>query len=127
MKIQHTNFCPICRKELKQEEINPLFAQAYPGSTRPGLIFICCSPLANDPLHYYVHTVKRDDPGLINFQEFTIDLGSKYVIFRNDYEGEKSAVKSNKDIAALMVPFLVPDFPKLESLKKKIKLSIAFS
>ena len=126
MKVPHINYCPICHKDLEQEEINSIHS-AFPYSGTLGGNFICLSPLANDPLHYYAHIAEGAEPSWISFQEFTIDLGSKYVIFRNDYEGEKSSVKSNKDIEALSVPFLTPDFPNLESLRKKIKLSITFS
>jgi hypothetical protein len=125
MKVKHTNQCPICQKELKQDNINPVYG-GHPRS-QP-LIFICCSPLADDPLHYYTHTVMSEAPEWIITQEFSIDLGTKYVLFQNNYDLELSSVRSNKEIDALAIPILlVPDFPQLESLRKKIRLSITFS
>ena len=125
MKIKHIENCPICYKELRSTNINPIYG-GHPRS-QP-VIFICCSPLAGDPLHYYTHTVNVDAPGWIDTQEFSIDLGNKYVLFYNNYTIPVSSIRSGKNLDALVIPMvLVPDFPKLESLRKKIRLSITFS
>jgi len=131
MKIQHTEICPICQQPLTKTEINRLYSINHLQPSPPFAaadIFICCSPLASDPLHYYNHTVKKDESDWIIFQEFSVDLGSKYVLFRNDYTVDRSFIESDKEIAVLEIPvLLIPDFPKLESLKKKIRTSITFS
>jgi hypothetical protein len=129
MKISQINICPICRQVLKKNNINPLYnINSQVPLREVGDIFICCSPLANDPLHYYAHVVEKQEPYRIIFQEFSIDLGAKYVIFRNNYEVNKSFINSNRAKELLEIPILlIPDFPDLESLKKKIKLHLTFS
>lgn len=129
MKIHHTDHCPICRQTLKRDDVNPLYGNSSSSATSSQFnIFICCSPLADDPLHYYTHTVETEEPSWIVSQEFSVDLGARYVLFSNHYKVDKSYVKSGKEISPLEIPaLLVPDFPNLESLKKKIRMTIVFS
>jgi len=143
MKVKHVNKCPICHQNLEQDKINPLYSNVHPsGWQQPCAVarlfsgavqdvcqvFMCLSPLADNPLHYYSHVVMTTDPKWIISQEFSVDIGSRYVLFSNDYLNDKSTVKSNREAQPLDIPvLLIPDFPSLEGLVKKIKLSITFS
>lgn len=126
MKVKHIQSCPICGGELRQEQSNPLYQLQMRDS---GQIFLCFSPLFNDPLHYYSHTVATDNSDWIISQEFSINIGSRYVMFYNDYQLDQSSIRSDaRSAETLQIPILViPDFPNLENLKRKIKLSITFS
>lgn len=128
MNVPHRRTCPICQQDLQESDSSPLYSMPASASGSTYQLFLCLTPLASDPLHYYSHIVKNSDPFSIVFQEFAVDLGSRYVLFSNNYYEGKSLIKSTKDIEALEVPIvLVPDFPNLEGLKKKIKMSLTFS
>src|SRR5581483_8360840 len=113
MKVKHTQVCPICKNELAQDKLHQKF-----GKQDACQVFICFSPLADDPLHYYSHTIKDDGSDWIIFQEFSVDIGSRYVLFNNDYETDKSSIRSAIGQEALDIPvLLIPDFPSLDNLK----------
>jgi hypothetical protein len=126
MIISHILQCPICQGTLHQEVGNHLHVPR--GMHNTCRVFICYSPLANLPLHYYSHVVSTADSNEIIFQEFSVDLDNRWIIFSNYYVLETSSIKFSKDGDPLIISvILFPDFPKLESLKSKIRLSITFS
>lgn len=90
--------------------------------------FICINPLTNNPLHYYNHIVDKSEPNRIAYQEFSVDIGSKYIMFAIDLVHQKSLIKNSINADALELDFVIPvDFPNLNSLKKKIRTAITFS
>lgn len=122
----HFYNCPICGKQCEVEE-----EKGWNSVWRlhgPCQIFSCLSPLASDPLHSYNHVVLPDEPNQIAIQEFEVDLGYKSVLFTNDYRIQHSSIRNNRDAVPLELSFIiVPDFPSLTSLKKKIRTSLTFS
>jgi hypothetical protein len=118
--------CPICGQLCRHEEIRgydtPLRVQ---GTCQT---FLCYNPLANDPLHYYNHIVLNSDPLLLAYQEFSLNLGHKYVLFGINYNKNISLIKNQRNEAPLELGFvIVPDFPDLDSLKSKTRTAIVFS
>ena len=125
MKIKHIHQCPICCKDLRQDKVSPLSTK---GKQNACQVFICCEPLVEDPLHYYSHVVCDDEPDWIFQQEFSVNIGSRYVMFYNDYQIDRSWIKSNVRHTSFSMPaLLIPDFPIMDTLKRKIKLAITFS
>jgi len=93
----------------------------------PCQVFLCYHPLVTDPLHYYSHIVQRSDLNVIAYQEFSLDLGNKHIMFANNFESQKAIIKSAHDSNPLEVPFIVePDFPYLTSLKKRVRTIMTF-
>jgi hypothetical protein len=124
MKIRNTNNCPICQGVLTLD-VDPPRRVSMQGSCQS---YDCYTPLDKMPLHYYSHTVRPVKPHKIISQEFSIDLGNRWVILTNDYSARKTYIKSRHDTDPLMVPvILMPDFPDLENLKNKIRMAIVFS
>lgn len=118
--------CPICGKTCEVDEVSgyktPIRVQG------PCQIFLCHNPLVTDPLHYYSHIVDKSEPERLAYQEFSLDLGTKSILFAINFQQQKSLIKNAKDITPLELDFIIsPDFPKLESLKKKVRTSITFS
>ena len=122
---QYVN-CPICGKTCDIDEM-----QGYNTVLRvQGTchVFNCYNPLATNPLHYYSHIVEKDKPEFIAYQEFSIDLGTQSVLFGINHIQQKSNIKTSKNMEPLELDFIiVPDFPSLEHLKKKIRTAIVFS
>jgi hypothetical protein len=126
MNPHHTLQCPICQQPLLAEEgSRHRVPRGMQGACQA---FICYNPLANLPLHYYSHVVVDSNLDLIIFQEFSVDLDNKWIIFANNYVDETSSIRSSKNVEPLDVPvLLLPDFPNLDSLKSKIRMSLVFS
>ena len=119
--------CPICSATLNYFNKNkhcPIL-----GRFLNHLEASCINPSVNDPLHYY-NCIMGDDiefPVLLA-EEFTVNLGDRYVMMINNYETDKTFIKTSRITSALELNFLIqPDFPKLISTKKKISLSLVFS
>ena len=90
--------------------------------------FFCLNPLAKDPLHYYSHIVDKSEPNRIAAHEIRIDLENKYVVLVNNYQIQRTYIRTDSNKAPLAVPvLLVPDFPDLVSLKKKIRTALTFT
>jgi hypothetical protein len=122
MKNYRTH-CPICQGVLCFDNDGRL---SNPSPT--GEKLYCYNPLASEPLHYYHQQVSPIDPDTLSYQEFTVNLGHRYVIFANHYTLNTSFVKSARGADALIIPvLLMPDFPSLENLKNKIKMAMVFS
>lgn len=126
----HTGRCPICGKEThndpKASTMSSLRHRHY--KQQPCQVFLCYNPLAGNPFHYYACTVLNSDLAHVVVEEFSVDLGSKPVIFTNDYLEGKCRIRVDKDKDPLEVAILMaPDFPELISLKKKIRTAITFS
>lgn len=118
--------CPICSNKFVTEEGPGWKLKMH--HMNFARVFLCFNPLASDPWHCYTHVVDTSDPDFIAFQEFEVDLGSKSVLFSNDYQKQKSQIKNNIKAVPLIFPaMLMPDYPKLESLKSKIRTIITFS
>lgn len=118
--------CPICGQACRHEEVRgydtPLRVQ---GTCQT---FLCYNPLATDPLHYYNHVVLDSAPTLVAYQEFSLNLGRKYVLFANNYKQNKTQIRNQRNEVPLELAFVVvPDFPSLESLKSKIRMAMVFS
>ncbi len=118
--------CPICGAKCEVEEEKPHnYVQRMQGSFQQ---FICLSPLASDPHHYYSHMVSRVDQNVIAYQEFSLDLGPKSVLFAANYMAQTTLIKQSHDSKSLELSFVIePDFPNLTSLKKKVRTAITFS
>lgn len=118
--------CPICGKTCGVDEVSGYnTVLRVQGTCR---VFYCYNPLASDPLHYYSHIVELDKPEVIAYQEFSLDLGTKSVLFAINHLQQKSTVKNARDASPLELDFVIaPDFPKLDHLKKKIRTAIVFS
>jgi len=122
----HYYNCPICGQACLEEKIDGWrTVLKTQGACQQ---FICINPLANNPLHYYDHLVDEATPNRIAYQEFSIDIGSKYIMFALDLVHQKTLIKNSVNADALELDFIiVPDFPTLGSLKKKIRTAITFS
>lgn len=84
--------------------------------------------LATDPLHYYTHIVDESAPTIIACQEFAIDVGTKVLLVANDYQQQKTFIRTSRYTKPLEVPMIIiPDFPDLEILKRKVRTSLVFS
>ena len=124
--------CPICGQKLQRLQIGDKI-KAPPGFF--GLVFphfvmtsFCYNPTKLDPLHYYGHHTDSLVPDFIGIQEFSIDLGHRNVLFGNDYVSGISIIKSSTTTKPLELSFLlVPDFPDLTVLRRRIKTSIVFA
>ena len=118
--------CPICGHACRTEESRgmntPLAVQG------PCQVFLCHTPLATEPLHYYNHIVDKAAGDFIAYQEFSIDIGDKYVLFAINYKRVKTLIRNQKNDKPLELDFILyPDFPKLTSLSKKIRTAMVFS
>jgi hypothetical protein len=72
--------------------------------------------------------VEKTNPNKLAFHEFSLNLGNKSVLFSNNFLIQKSLIKNNKDSKPLELGFVImPDFPNLDSLKKKVRTAITFS
>lgn len=118
--------CPICKKVFKVVEGNGY--EYHFKAAREVKVFLCYGPLASDPLHYYSHIVDQTAPGILAYQEFSVDLGHKSILFANDYSKQQTLIRNQRNDAPLELSFLiVPDFPSLTSLKKRVRTAIVFS
>lgn len=119
------NNCPICSTKLHYTRKNAYCALL--GRSLSHVDARCIKPSVNDPLHYYTCIASENiEPILV--EEFTIDLGDRYVMIINNYEKHKTIIKTSQNTSPLELNFLIqPDFPKLISTKKKISLSLVFS
>jgi hypothetical protein len=121
----HFYNCPICGKQCRVEEGGTNYVQRMYGSFQQ---FLCNGPLAVDPLHYYSHMVAKSEPNKIAYQEFSLDLGSKSILFATNYVAQTTMIKQSHDAKFLELHFIIsPDFPDLTSLKKKVRTAITFS
>ncbi len=122
----HFYNCPICGAKCKVEEERPNnYVQQMHGSYQQ---FICFNPLASDPHHYYSHMVSKVNQNVIAYQEFSLDLGSKSILFATNYVAQTTLIKQSYDSKFLELFFVIePDFPNLTSLKKKVRTAITFS
>lgn len=120
------NNCPICKQPCSKEEV-----EGYRTSLKKqGLCqqFLCINPLAENPLHYYLHLVEDSNPDRIALQEFSVDIGSKYILSALDLISQRTLIKFSQHGQPLALDFvIIPDFPVLESFKKKIRTAITFS
>lgn len=123
----HLNNCPICGTQCKvvEEERPHNYVQRMHGSFQQ---FICFNPLASDPHHYYSYMVNKLDQNVIAYQEFSMDLGPKSILFAINYVAQTTLIKQSYDSKFLELFFIIsPDFPDLTSLKKKVRTAITFS
>jgi hypothetical protein len=121
----HYYNCPICGEPCRIEKEEG-WNTALRVSGRVS-VFLCYNPLAHDPLHYYTHIVEETEPNKIALQEFSLDLGKKSILFTNNFKEQKSIVKDSTDASPLEFDFLMlPDFPFLYLLKKRVKTAIVF-
>lgn len=118
--------CPICGNKCSVSEESGYNRQL--NMQGPRQVFSCYNPLVNDPLHYYSHVVEKSDPNKIAYQEFSLDLGSKNIMFANNYVVQRTSITNTHEAKPLELKFIIePDFPYLDSLKKKIRTVITFS
>lgn len=123
---EHFYNCSICGNECNAAETEgyntPTHAQGK------CVVFCCITPLANNPLHYYSHVVVDADPNMIAYQEFSVDIGSKYIMLALNLVNQKTLIKNTKRDNGLSLDFIIsPDFPGLHSFIKKIRTVITFS
>ena len=119
------NNCPICGQVCSIEEVDGSRIFQRQGMCQQ---FLCINPLAENPLHYYLHLVENSEPSRIAFQEFSVDLGKKYILLAFDLVLQKTLIRDSKHGQPLALDFvIVPDFPALESFKKKIRTVLVFS
>jgi hypothetical protein len=123
MKIRNTINCPICHGVLTLDR-----EPRVSGMQGACQAFECYTPLDKMPLHYYSHMVRPEKPNKIISQEFSVDLGNRWVLVTNNYLTQKSYIRAGQATADLEVStILVADFPNMENLKNKIKMVIVFS
>lgn len=126
LATDHFYNCPICGQKCREEEERG--HNTVLRSAKKVQIFLCYNPLVTDPLHYYSHLVDKSAPNSIAYQEFSVNLGSKHIVFANDFQRQKAIIKNSSDSQPLELDFvIVPDFPFLVSLKKKVRTAITFS
>lgn len=90
-------------------------------------IFLCYGSLAPTNNHYYSHMVSSDAPDKILSQEFSIDMEHDYISFNNDYRFNKSYIYTSHSPEPIELDtILVPDFPDLKLLSKRIKTILVF-
>ncbi len=128
------NTCPVCNNKLFIEEARDgvgFLKRYFPGNK---LILISAThfhPSSKDPLHYYGYFSDKLNPDVVLFDEFSINIGNKYVMFSNVYLENRSLIwtrEANTESRSLGLPFIIePDYPKLTRLKKKVKLSLTFA
>ena len=123
--------CPICNNELIIEE--DLFfkvkgrATSFTTNNKKVFFARCFHPCTLDPLHYYSSCVYPNKLSEILVEEMSLNLGSRSVLFSNQYLTGKSYIWSKKDSEQIELPFIiVPDYPKLTKLINRVKLSITF-
>jgi hypothetical protein len=118
--------CPICGKECKMEGGRG-YEYGFHGADDV-IVFLCYNPLATDPLHSYSHIIAVDAPKRIAQQEFEVDLGNKSILFTNNYQTQHTLIRNSLKDKPLELSFIiVPDFPSLTSLKKRVRTAIVFS
>ena len=122
----HFYNCPICGTKCRVEKENVHnYVQQMHGSFQQ---FLCFHPLASDPHHYYSHMVSTASKNIIAYQEFSLDLGSKSILFAINYVAQTTLIKQSYDSKFLELSFVIePDFTNLTSLKKKVRTAITFS
>lgn len=122
----HFYNCPICGMQCRVEEERGFnYVLRMQGSFQQ---FLCINPLAADPLHYYSHMVDKSEPNTIIYQEFSLDLGNRSILFANNYVLQKTMIKNSHDSKPLELSLIIPpDFPYLTSLRKKVRTAITFS
>ncbi|MFA6609036.1 MAG: hypothetical protein WCT07_03980 [Candidatus Paceibacterota bacterium] len=124
------NTCPVCGNELFVEITNnPVGILKRSISNGTSLISATCfHPNSKDPLHYYGNFSDAKYPDVVLFDEFSINIGNKYVMFSNVYMENRSLIWSKEGSDSIGLPFIIePDYPNLTSLKKKVRLSITFA
>lgn len=121
--------CPICDMDCRMEEEHHYSYFLKRG--RRVFVFFCFNPLAKDCPHYYSHIVEKSDPKNIVAHKFYIDLGNKGAIITNDYQSKSSFIRydyEDRPQAPLEFSFLlIPDFPHLTLLKKKLRTVLTFA
>lgn len=121
--------CPICGQACEMINYPNGFFYMYQTYLQKACqVFICLNLLANCPLHYYAHIVDSSVPERIAFQEFSLRLSNKDILFGNLLNSQKSIIKSYEDKGPFFFDFCIePDFPNLTLLAKKVKTYITFS
>jgi hypothetical protein len=109
INVKPEHYCPICHVLLQYSDEK----------------YFCHSPYKEKPLHYYSHHIIASK---IVYQEFSVDLGNKWVMLCNDYNKKTSNIYFKKrNGISINVPFIInPDFPDLISVSKKIKTVLVF-
>lgn len=127
------NTCPVCGNTLFIEKRISGVGMLRRSFTNKTLLVsaTCFHPTLKDPLHYYGYFSDANDPYVVLFDEFSINIGNKYVMFSNVYSENRSLIwtkESGNESRSLGLPFIIePDYPKLTKLKKKVKLSLTFA
>jgi len=130
LKSNELTNCPICGNEFKTKSLRRHDVSQW--GTFPVsddyFQYSCHNPTIDNPLHYYSHITGVIDYNQLFIQEFSLELDTKFVLVINNFVSKQTWIKNGKLLNALKMNFiLVPDFPKCESLKKKVKTSIIFS
>lgn len=124
------NICPVCgNKLLIEKTYNPVGLLKRSYINRTLLVSATCFHTnPDDPLHYYGNFSDAKYPSVVLFDEFSINIGNKYVMFSNVYSENRSLIWSREGSKSIGLPFIIePDYPNLTSLKKKVRSSITFS
>jgi transcription elongation factor Elf1 len=123
----HFYNCPLCGMDCRVED-SPRDFNLLLNKNCAIQQFFCLNPLAKDPLHYYSHIVDKSEPNRIAAHEIRIDLGNRYVVLVNNYQIQRTYLRTASNKRPLEVPvLLVPDFPHLDSLRKKIRTALTFT
>lgn len=123
------NSCPICYENLIKESTSSISRINFHNTRDKYVSNFCVAATKSDPLHYYNQVSFEDNVNKIIFQEFSINLGSKYILYANyiDMNNSKSYIKRNIDDKEFELPIqILPDFPDLVLFKKRIITTITF-
>jgi transcription elongation factor Elf1 len=122
----HFYNCPICGMDCRVED-SPKDFNVLLNRNCATQQFFCLNPLAQDPLHYYSHIVDKSEPNRIAAHEIRVDLEDRYVVLVNNYQIQRSYIRTDSGKYPMETVLLVPDFPYLTSLKKKIRTALTFT
>lgn len=122
----HFYNCPLCGMDCRVEDNDKDFNVLLNRNCRTQQFF-CLNPLAGEPLHYYSHIVDKSEPNRIAAHEIRVDLENRYVVLVNNYQIQRSFIRTDSSKYPLQAPLLVPDFPHLISLRKKIRTALTFT
>lgn len=118
--------CPICGRACIEEEVDAL--GTFLRKQGVCQYFLCYNPLGDQPHHYYNHFVDKADPYKIARQTFSIEVDNQLYICILDLLNQKTLISNGTETLPLEVnQVIVPDFPDLHYLVKKIRTIKTFS
>ena len=117
--------CPICNRQLRSE----------PDPQSVYQVFFCFNPLANETRdHYYSHTISWTEPHALLMQEFNVYVEDKLITCSLNFTRQTTTlyqhqhIENMRSIRPSVLSFmLVPDFPDMAYIKRKIATAMVCS